>query len=292
MKFRKKTGVKEGRMFYALNTALLLLFTLIIIIPIWNVVVTSISLEQSTDGSLMLWPRGVSFENYRRVFNNDAVVNAFMVSVARTVIGATSHVLFCAIMAYALSKKHLIGRNIYTRMGVLTMYVGGGMIPTYLLIRSLGLLNSFWVYIIPGLLSYYDVVILMNFFRDIPVSLEEAARIDGANDWKIFFKIYLPLSKPVLATVMLFSAVGHWNDFMTTKLYITNRALYPLQMLVYNIVVESQLSSLDYVGGMVETSARGVQLATIIVTTIPILLAYPLLQKYFISGMMQGAVKE
>lgn len=197
-------------------------------------------------------------------------------------------------MAYALSKKRLVGRGFYTTFGVITLYFGGGMIPYYLLIRSLGLLNSFWVYIIPSLLSYYDVIILMNFFREVPVSLEESARIDGANDWTVFFRIFLPLSKPALATITLFSGVAQWNDFMTTKMFITDKALYPLQMKIYEIIVQSQMQGMDNMGAsaIVETTTRGVQLATIVITTIPILIIYPLLQKYFISGMMVGAVKE
>lgn len=175
------------------------------------------------------------------------------------------------------------------------MYFSGGMIPTYLLIRSLGLLDSFWVYIIPALFSYYDVVILMNFFREIPPSLEESAKIDGASEFQIFYKIFLPLTKPALATIILFNGVGQWNDFMTTKLYITKEYLYPLQMKIYEIIVQSNLSTMTESGStdfIVQATTRGVQLATIVITTVPILIIYPLLQKHFIGGMMAGAVKE
>ena len=168
------------------------------------------------------------------------------------------------------------------------------MIPTYLLIKSLGLLNTFWVYIIPALLSYYDVIILMNFFRDVPTSLEESAKIDGASDWGVFLKIFVPLSKPALATIALFHGVWQWNDFMTAKLYVTDKALYPLQMKLYEIITQSQAASQQGLNAAVEisTTSKGVQLATIVVTTVPILIIYPLLQKHFISGMMLGAVKE
>jgi putative aldouronate transport system permease protein len=294
----KRTVVKkdiDSRLFNILNVMLMVIFTIIIIVPIWNVLMSSFSSGKSlADGGIALWPKEFSLENYRAVFRDDTIWQAFFISVAKTVIGAGTHVLFCAIVAYGYSKKHLKGRKLYSAIGIVTMFFGGGMVPTYLLMKSLGLLNSFWVYIIPALFSFFDVIILMNFFRSIPESLEDSAKIDGAGDWKIFLKIFLPLSKPALATIALFNGVGQWNDFFTTKLYITDKALYPLQMKIYEIIVQSQMSSMQHVAGSVvlDTTAKGVQLATIVVTTLPILVIYPLLQKHFISGMMIGAVKE
>lgn len=294
---KSQTGVKvkEGRVFNVINMTLLIAFSLIIVIPIWNVIVSSFSSGQAlAEGKFSFWPSEFTLENYQAVFRDTTIWRAFFISIAKTVIGAGSHVLFCSMVAYGLSKRRLIGRKFYTTVGVITLYFGGGMIPVYLLIRSLGLLNSFWVYIIPSLLSYYDVIILMNFFRDVPASLEESAKIDGASDWKIFTKIFLPLSKPALATITLFNGVAQWNDFMTTKMYITDKALYPLQMKIYEIIVESQMSGMENIvtDAVVKTTTRGVQLSTIVITTIPILCIYPLLQKYFVSGMMVGAVKE
>lgn len=294
----KRTVVKQdidSRLFNLFNVILMVIFTLIIIVPVWNVVISSFSSGKSlADGGFAFWPKEFSLENYAAVFSDNSIWQAFFISVAKTVIGASTHVLFCAIVAYGYSKKHLKGRKLYSAIGIVTMFFGGGMVPTYLLMKSLGLLNSFWVYIIPALFSFFDVIILMNFFRSIPESLEDSAKIDGAGDWKIFLKIYLPLSKPALATIALFNGVGQWNDFFTTKLYITDKALYPLQMKIYEIVVQSQMSSMQHVAGSVvlQTTAQGVQLATIVVTTFPILVIYPLLQKHFISGMMIGAVKE
>lgn len=294
----KRTIVKKdvgSRLFDIFNVILLVIFTIIIIVPIWNVLISSFSSGKSlADGGFAFWPKQFSLENYRAVFSDDSIWQAFFISIAKTVIGASTHVLFCAIVAYGYSKNHLKGRKIYSALGIITMFFGGGMVPTYLLIKSLGLLNSFWVYIIPALFSFFDVIILMNFFRSIPKSLEDSAKIDGAGDWDIFLKIYLPLSKPALATIALFNGVGQWNDFFTTKLYITDKSLYPLQMKIYEIVVQSQMSSMQHFSGSVvlDTTAKGVQLATIVVTTLPILVIYPLLQKHFISGMMIGAVKE
>lgn len=291
-----KRKSKENKWFYFFNTLILVLFSLLIIVPIWNILVSSVSSSSGLAGKgLVLWPKGFTLENYRKVFSDSSIPRAFLISVLKTVIGASTHTLFCAIVAYGLSKSRLVGRNIYTTIGVITMYFGGGMIPTYLLIKSLGLLDTFWVYIIPALFSYYDVVILMNFFREIPPSLEESAKIDGASEFQIFYKIFLPLTKPALATIILFNGVGQWNDFMTTKLYITKEYLYPLQMKIYEIIVQSNLSTMTESGStdmVVQATTRGVQLATIVITTIPILIIYPLLQKHFIGGMMAGAVKE
>ncbi|CAM4236607.1 carbohydrate ABC transporter permease [Paenibacillus phoenicis] len=285
----------DSRIFDTANAVILILFTIIIVIPLWNVIVSSFSSGRAlAEGGFVFWPKEFSLENYQAVFRDDTIWQSFLISVLKTVIGVVTHVFFCAMIGYGLSKNNVRGRKLYVTMGVITMFFSGGMIPTYLLIKSLGLLNSFWVYIIPALFSYYDVVILMNFFRNVPDSLEESAKIDGAGDWRIFLKIFIPLSMPALATIALFNGVSQWNDFMTTKLYITDEYLYPLQMKLYEIIVQSQTQSMQNIAGsvVIETTTKGVQLATIVITTLPIVVIYPLLQRYFISGMMLGAVKE
>ncbi|MFF2909248.1 MULTISPECIES: carbohydrate ABC transporter permease [Bacillales] len=287
-------GDLDSRIFNAFNIAVLVIVSLVIMIPLWNVIISSLSSGRAlAEGGFIFWSKEFSLENYRAVFRDSSIWQAFFISVSKTTLGVITHVFFCAMVGYALSKKHLRGRKLYVVMGVITMFFSGGMIPTYLLIKSLGLLNSFWVYIIPALFSYYDVVILMNFFRNVPDALEESAKIDGAGEWRVFLKIFIPLSMPAMATIALFNGVGQWNDFMTTKLYITDQALYPLQMKLYEVIVQSQTQSMQNIGSvMIETTTKGVQLATIVITTLPIVLMYPLLQRYFISGMMLGAVKE
>jgi len=287
-------GDWDSRIFDAINIALLVVFTLIIVVPLWNVLVSSFSSGRAlAEGGFIFWPTEFSLENYQAVFRDDGIWQAFFISVAKTLIGVITHVFFCAMVGYGLSKRYVRGRKFYVAMGVITMFFSGGMIPTYLLIKDLGMLNSFWVYIIPALLSFYDVIILMNFFRNVPDSLEESAKIDGGGDWRIFLSIFIPLSMPAMATIALFNGVGQWNDFMTTKLYITDQSLYPLQMMLYEIIVQSQTQSMQNAGSVViETTTKGVQLATIVVTTLPIIVIYPILQRYFISGMMLGAVKE
>ncbi|WP_410772481.1 carbohydrate ABC transporter permease [Fontibacillus sp. BL9] len=293
-----RKAVKEdldSRIFDTINITLLLMFTVVIVVPLWNVIVSSFSSGRSlAEGGFVFWPKEFSLENYEAVFRDTSIWQSFFISISKTTLGVITHVFFCAMIGYGLSKRYVRGRKLYVAMGVITMFFSGGMIPTYLLIKSLGLLNSFWVYIIPALFSYYDVVILMNFFRNVPDSLDESAKIDGAGDWRIFLKIFIPLSMPAMATIALFNGVGQWNDFMTTKLYITDQALYPLQMKLYEIIVQSQTQSMQNIGGsvVIETTTKGVQLATIVITTLPIVVMYPILQRYFISGMMLGAVKE
>lgn len=295
---KRKSNVvqdKDSKIFNTINILLLLVFTIVIIVPIWNVVASSFaSSEALAKGDFIFLPSALSLDNYISVLNDPSIWSSLFISVARTVVGVLGHTIFCAVIAYALAKQNLKGRKLYSTMGIITMFFTGGMIPTYLLIKSLGLLNSFWVYIIPALFSYYDVIILMNFFRDVPASLEESAKIDGASDWKVFTSIFVPLSKPALATIALFHGVWQWNDFMSAKLYITDKALYPLQMKLYEIIVQSQAASSQGLNAAItiSTTSKGIQLATIVITTIPILIIYPLLQKHFISGMMLGAVKE
>lgn len=287
-------GDLDSRIFDTINIILLVVFTIIIIVPLWNVIVSSFSSGRAlAEGGFIFWPTEFSLENYQAVFRDAGIWQAFFISVAKTLIGVVTHVFFCAMVGYGLSKQYVRGRKFYVAMGVVTMFFSGGMIPTYLLIKDLGMLNSFWVYIIPALLSFYDVIILMNFFRSVPDSMEESAKIDGAGDWRIFLSIFIPLSMPAMATIALFNGVGQWNDFMTAKLYITDQSLYPLQMMLYEIIVQSQTQSMQNIGSVaIETTTKGVQLATIVVTTLPIVAMYPLLQRYFISGMMLGAVKE
>ena len=291
---KKGKAFNSDKVFNTVIIVFLCIFSAIIIMPIWNIVVNSFSDAFAiANGDSIFWPKGFTLDNYKAVFNDSSIINAFFISVSKTVIGVIGHVFFCSMMAYGLSKKDLKGRKLYTTMGIITMFFGGGIIPFYLLIKRLGLLNSFWVYIIPSLLSYYDVIVLMNFFRQIPDSLEEAAIIDGAGTWGIFLRIVMPLSKPALATIALFHGVSQWNDFMTAKLYITNEKLYPLQMKLYQIIVQQQFASMrNPTNVAITTTAKGIQLATIVVTTLPIIIIYPLLQKYFVTGMMIGAVKE
>ena len=290
----KQTFSKDEKIFNTANVIFMVFFLAIIALPLWNIV--ALSFNDATDaarGGIYFWPREFSLESYYTVFEDSAIYKAFVISVAKTVIGVVLHTALTAMVAYGMSRRNLMGRKIYMNMGILTMFVSGGMIPTFLLFKELGLLNNFWVYIIPVLFSFYDMVILMNFFRSIPFSLEESAMMDGANPFIIFVKIILPLSLPVLATIALFHGVFQWNDYMTANIYVDDRSLYPLQMLLFRIVSEN-LSPAVATGTNVvrNTTSQSLQLATMVVTTVPVVVIYPFLQKFFIQGMTLGSVKE
>ncbi|WP_312499641.1 carbohydrate ABC transporter permease [Enterococcus sp.] len=289
-----QTFSKDEKIFNVVNVIFMIFFLAIIALPLWNIV--ALSFNDATDaarGGIYFWPREFSLESYYTVFEDSAIYKAFVISVAKTVIGVLLHTALTAMVAYGMSRRNLIGRKLYMNMGILTMFVSGGMIPTFLLFKQLGLLNNFWVYIIPVLFSFYDMVILMNFFRSIPYSLEESAMMDGANPFTIFVKIILPLSLPVLATIALLHGVFQWNDYMTANIYVDDRSLYPLQMLLFRIVSEN-LSPAVATGTNVvrNTTSQSLQLATMVVTTVPVVVIYPFLQKYFIQGMTLGSVKE
>ncbi len=291
MKMKRKR-LDDNLVFSLVNAGILILFTIIIAVPIWNVVVSSFASSQSlARGDFIFLPEEFTLNNYRTVFKDESILRAFFISVLKTFVGIFAHVFFTAFFAYPLSKHYLKGRKVYSAIGIGTMFFSGGMVPTYLLIKNLGLLDSFWVYIIPTMFTYYASIILMNFFRDIPDSFEESAMLDGASHWQIFTRIYLPLSKPALATIAMWHAVYQWNDFFAAKLYISDKKLYPLQMKLYEIIVESQ-NIKDFSPGAVMTTTKGVQLATIVVTALPIVIIYPLFQRYFISGAMKGGVKQ
>ena len=289
-----KKKIKRLSAFQIADITLVTILSVLILAPVLNIFSSSFASTRAlAEGNFIFFPKEVTLDNYSAVFHDSTIWHAYFISVSKTILGVITHVFFCSMVAFGLSKRDLRFRNVYTVMGVITLFFSGGMIPTYLLMKKLGLLNNFLVYILPQLFSYYDVVILMNFFRQIPGSLEESASIDGAGVWRVFLQIAMPLSKPALATIALFNGVYQWNDFMTAKLYMTDTTLYPVQMKLYEIIVQQQAASMNTIGNVaLQTTSKGIQLATIVVTTVPILIIYPLLQKHFVSGMMLGAVKE
>ena len=264
--------------------------------PVWNVTVLSFNDSQDTMmGGVYLWPRLFSLESYRMVFMDKAIIRAFTITILRTVIGTSTGVLFTSMVAYAFSKRHIMGNKFYLTVGTITMFFGGGLIPYFILLRSLGLYDTFLVYIIPGLFNFFFCIIFMTFFREMPASLEESAKIDGANDFTIFFRIILPLSMPVIATITLFSGVGHWNDYFAGVMFINNPDLQPIQTFLYRVIASSSQtrSIVGMPAGVMAqaVSSQSVQLATMVVTTFPIICIYPFLQRYFVKGVMIGAIK-
>ncbi|WP_426505611.1 carbohydrate ABC transporter permease [Dactylosporangium sp. McL0621] len=240
-----------------------------------------------------LWPRNVVTSTYRYIFEtNGAFVRSLAVTIGVTAVGTLVHLALTFTMAYPLSKRFLPGRNLLLRLVVFTMIFGGGLIPLYLVVRNLGLLDSYWALILPGAISPFYLIIVKNFFQELPVELQEAASIDGCTELGVFWRIVLPLSKPILATMALFFAVGIWNDFMSPLLYISKPSMWTLQMFVRQVTVSPDVNStLGVNDPNILPPEQGLKFAVIVVATLPILLMYPFLQKYFAKGMLIGSVK-
>lgn len=272
------------------------------IYPFWNAVVLSFNNGMDAlKGGITFWPREFTLDNYRFVFKDKRLISGFVISILRTGIGTAGAILCTAIFAYGMSKKELIGKKFYMGMSIFTMYFSGGLIPGYLLIRDLGLVNTFWVMVIPGLISTWNMIVFRTFFKSLPPGLEESAKIDGCTNWGVFFKIVFPLSGPVLATIALFTAVYHWNDWFAPGLYISNPDLLPIQTKLQQImnsnIMTEQLKQMDsaaaaHLSSMRSVTSKSLTMATMMVATVPILLVYPFLQKYFVKGVMIGSIKE
>ncbi|WP_141502353.1 carbohydrate ABC transporter permease [Paenibacillus luteus] len=292
--FSLKRKTYGERLFDYINILLMLFVCFATLYPIWYVLVNS--LNEGTDamrGGIYWWPRIFSFGNYHAVFDNSGIMTAMGVTIAKTLLGTITHVLFTAMVAYALSQRDLIGGRVYLLIGTMTLFFSGGLIPSFLLIRDLGLFDSFWVYIIPAMFSFFNLIIFMTFFREIPDALEEAAKIDGANDFVIFIRVVLPVSMPVLATIALFQGVFQWNDYFAGMIFINNPDLQPIQTYLYRIIAQSSSNQMAADAGIVNktVTSQSIKLATMVITTMPIVAAYPFLQKYFVQGMMIGSVK-
>ncbi|MEZ0536700.1 carbohydrate ABC transporter permease [Caldicellulosiruptoraceae bacterium PP1] len=278
---------------------LMLLLVIITLYPFLYVLAVSLNDPfDAVKGGITIFPRKFSWVNYKEIVSYPNILHATMITVLRTVIGTITSVLSTAMVAYVLSRKDFLARKIVTALFIITMYVDGGMVPNYLLIRSLGLMNNFWVYILPGMISAFNIILIRSFIDEIPDDVEESAMIDGANDLLIFFRIILPLCLPVLATVTLFSAVGNWNSWFDTYLYCGgNEKLSTLQYELQKILSNASASStLDYYSNLdpnrtMRVTPQSLRMAMTVIVTLPIVCVYPFVQKYFIKGMTLGAVK-
>ncbi len=291
----KRVSVGE-RIFDFVIIIIMVFICIVTLYPVWYTLVHSFNDgADAALGGIYFWPRIFTVDNYKAVFVNPGIIQAFIVTISRTIIGTATSIFFTAMVAYAFSKKYLVFRKFYYAMGIITMFFGGGLIPYFLLIKQLHLLDNFLVYIIPALFGFYNCMIFMSFFRELPEEVEESAKIDGANDFIIFIKMILPMSKPVLATIGLFAGVYHWNDYFSGVIYINKSDLQPIQTFLYRIVSEAGASaSMNKMPvGMAasKVTSQSIKLATMVVTTLPIVCVYPFLQKYFVKGMLIGAVK-
>ncbi|GAB2539605.1 carbohydrate ABC transporter permease [Gracilibacillus alcaliphilus] len=293
MKKRKWTG-------FDLILVLLMAFIVVITLyPFLNIL--AISLNNAVDtarGGIHIWPRDFTFANYQEIFgSNDLLLQAFFMSILRTVVGTITGIIASTMLAYVLSRRDFVLNGFVGFLLVLTMFISGGLIPEYMLIRELGLINEFGVYIWPMLISAFNVIIIRSFMDNLPAALEESAKMDGANDFIIFSRIIIPLCLPVIATIALFLAVMQWNSWFDTYLYArNNQALTTLQFELMKILDNANISSgditsqnADVIAG--QTNPQSIKMAITIIATVPILLVYPFLQKYFVTGLTLGAVK-
>lgn len=288
--------------FHFFNNLFMILFAIIMLYPFWNTI--AVSFNEAVDtvrGGITLLPRKFTMQNYKMVFSNGTIFHAFFISVARTVINMTSGVFLTSMIAYVLSRPHFILRKLITTVLVVSMYINAGLIPTYFLIKNLGMLNSFWVYIIPGMVNAFNFLVIRTYLKTIPESLIESVRIDGGSDFTIFFRIILPLSMPVIATVSLFIAVGAWNSWFDTLIYNSGRPLlHTLQYKLMEYLQSSQAQSRSAadVGAMALSQSStmvtpvSIRAAITVIAATPILVIYPFMQRYFVTGLNIGGVKE
>ncbi len=291
-----KIKSKRPDTFTLFNYLIMAIICFVTIYPIWYTFVLSFNDANDTMlGGIYWWPRELSFKSYTTVLTDDSILSSFIMSILRTVIGTVTHVFFTAMTAYAFSKKKLIGRNFFLAMGTFTMFFNGGLIPFYLLLKNINLLNNFLVFIIPTMFNFFHLIIFTSFFKGIPDSLEESAMIDGAHELRIFVQIILPLSMPVIATIALFQGVWHWNDFFWGIIFINDEILQPIATFLYRMIAESSSSQMkmNMPGGFTATAvnSQSIKLATMVIATAPIVFVYPFLQKYFVKGIMIGSVK-
>lgn len=297
------TSQIEPILFHTFNTIFMLVLVVVTLYPFLNTIAVSLNVGSDTiRGGIYLWPREWTMQNYKAVFVSGTIYNAFWVSVARTVLSTVLNIFLTTMLAYALSRREFVFRKPITLIFILTMYFSAGLIPGYFLIKELHLLNSFWVYIIPSMLSAFNMIVIRTYIGTLPESLVESARIDGAGDFKIFMQIIFPLCKPVLATIALFVAVGAWNSWFDAFLYTSSRQelstlQYELMKLLSSTMNSNSNPSVANGAGATKDSISmvtplSIRAAVTVVAAVPILLVYPFLQKYFVVGLNVGSVKE
>lgn len=294
MKIRKS---RSRKVFLFLDYTILTILGLTCLLPLIHILAMSFSSSGAvTRGEVGFWPVDFTLQSYKYVLNKKEFWTASLISIERVVLGVAVNMILTVLAAYPLSREkwEFHGRSFYAWFFVITMLFSGGLIPTYLVVFNTGLINSIWALILPGAVPVYNVILMMNFFRSTPKALEEAARMDGAGKFRVLWNIYIPLAKPSLATVLLFSFVGHWNDWFSGLLYMKKTENYPLQSYLRTIIIQQSLMSQNNAVDLKELaniSDRTKNAAQIFIAMIPILIIYPLLQKHFAKGIIMGSVK-
>lgn len=292
---------KSYKTFLVINAIFLLLLSAMLIYPYLNQL--AIALNDGNDsalGGITIFPRKFTLINFKTILSDPSIGKATFVSAMRTVLNVFIHLFVTFSAAYALTRKNLKGRVALNKIFMLTMYLNAGTIPIYILYRYLGLINNFWVYVLPYSFSFYNMIIMRSFIQELPSGLEESALLDGANEFVVMTRIIVPLSKPVLATIALWVAVGQWNDYSGTLMYVTDKNLFTLQYLMMRIIKQGetlkqvgldQAMGADTAAMEAQTTSESIKAAMLIISTVPILCIYPFLQKYFVKGVTLGAVK-
>ena len=290
---RPKRGSRETRIqgLDVIICVILVIYAALIIFPFWNAFVISISSEAAyLHADLLLWPTELDLTSYQQVFQDSGLWSGFGITCILLFFGTAYQLFFTVITGYALSRRGWAGKNLVMNMIIVTMFFGGGLIPYYYLIRDLGMMNTIWVMIIPGAIDTFNMLLMRNYFNSLPVEMEESAKIDGANDIVIFGKIFLPLSLPMLATIGLFFAVGNWNSWYNAMLFIPDKhEIWPLQQVLRNMImkVNSNIESPEAKTAF----SQGMTMASIFFTIVPMMCFYPFLQRFFVKGIVVGAIK-
>ena len=291
----KSKSVSTKIVNFIIYTALALA-ALLCLLPIWNTIAVSFSGKAAAmSGEVFLLPKDFTLSSYEAILQDKQFFRSFFNSVIRVLVGVPLNVILTILMAYPLSKstRYFRQRDKYMYFMIFCMLFSGGLIPSYLLINKLKLMDTIWALVLPGAVPVFNVIILMNFFKGIPDELDEAARIDGANPWITLFRVYIPLALPALATITLFSFVGHWNSFFDGMIYMETTSKIPLQTYIQQLVMEVDTSSMSYedIRKINEMSSRTFNAAKVFITMIPVLVVYPFMQKYFVGGLVMGSVK-
>ena len=289
---------RRASAFDVFNVLFMLLMMLVMIYPLLNVLATSLSRPSDITAGLVSWyPRGFNLVGYQYIIEDGQLFIGYRNTILYAAVGTLLTLTLTSLAAYALTHKELVGRRVLTFYWAVTMFFGGGLVPTYLVIKDLGLLDTFLVMVLPGCVGAYTLFVFRSFMLALPSELMEAAYIDGAGEWRVWSTIVLPLSKPLLATYALFTIVGHWNSWFNAMLYLKNANLYPLQLYLRRIVVQNDLSGTyadSASGALIASGAmtpQNAQMAAIVLTILPIMLIYPYIQKYFVKGVMIGSLK-
>ncbi|MFS0724115.1 carbohydrate ABC transporter permease [Paenibacillus sp. 1P07SE] len=283
-----------SRIFDTANVVFLLALVFVTFYPIYYIFIVSVSGGNAVmRGDVSFWPVDLNWQTYLLVFEDPSIGRSYFNTILYTTVGTAINLICTTLCAYPLSKRDFYGRGFFTLMIVFTMFFSGGLIPSYLLVQNLGMMNTMWALVIPGAISVWNMIIMRTFFQNIPHELYESAALDGASELTSLVRITLPLSKPVMATMAMFYAVGHWNSFFPAMIYLDEKAKFPLQIILRNMVVMGEMSSQsqEISGVFASVTATNIKYAVIIIAVAPILLIYPFIQKYFVKGVMVGSLK-